>query len=162
MKRTAFAPRTVVTALAALLLAMLPLAARAAQVSTDETKAITAVMQKSAADWNRGDLDAFATGYKNAPDILFIGHSISRGYAQMLATYKSVYSTPEKRGQLSFSHLEVQPLDARFATVTGNFHLERTAAGGGNSDGYFLLVFEKTPQGWKIVRDDSTELPAKK
>jgi hypothetical protein len=31
--------------------------------------------------------------------------------------------------------------------------------GGGNADGYFLLVVEKTPGGWKIVRDDSTALP---
>ena len=61
--------------------------------------------------------------------------------------------------KLSFSQLEVQPLDERFATVTGHFHLERTAAGGGNADGYYLLVFEKTKDGWKIVRDDSTQLP---
>jgi ketosteroid isomerase-like protein len=65
-------------------------------------------------------------------------------------------------GTLSFSQLEVQPLDASFATVTGNFHLERTAAGGGNANGYFMLVFEHTPQGWKIVRDDTTATtPAK-
>ena len=32
-------------------------------------------------------------------------------------------------------------------------------AGGGDSDGYFLLVFEKTSLGWKIIRDDSTALP---
>ena len=126
--------------------------------SPAETAAILAVMDKSAADWNRGDLDAFATSYKNSPDILFIGHSISRGYAQMLATYKRSYATPAQMGTLSFSRLEVQPLDSAFSTVTGRFHLERTAAGGGNADGYFLLVFEKTPGGWKIVRDDTTAL----
>jgi ketosteroid isomerase-like protein len=62
-------------------------------------------------------------------------------------------------GQLAFTQLEVQPLDMRFATVTGRFHLERTAAGGGNADGYFMLVVEKTAEGWKIVRDDTTALP---
>jgi ketosteroid isomerase-like protein len=123
---------------------------------------IVGVMNQSAVDWNSGDLDAFASSYKNSPDILFIGHKISRGYAQMLAAYKAGYPTREKMGTLSFSQLEVQPLDASFATVTGNFHLERTAAGGGNADGYFLLVFEHTPQGWKIVRDDTTALPATK
>jgi ketosteroid isomerase-like protein len=59
-------------------------------------------------------------------------------------------------GTLSFAELEVQPLDAHFATVTGHFHLERTTAGGGNGDGHFLLVVENTAKGWKIVRDDST------
>jgi len=78
----------------------------------------------------------------------------------MVATYRKSYSTREQMGTLSFSQLEVQPLDAHFATVTGHFHLERSAAGGGNADGYFLLVFEKTPAGWKIVRDDTTALPA--
>jgi len=117
---------------------------------------IVGVMNQSVVDWNNGDLDAFASSYKNSPDILFIGRKISRGYAQMLAAYKTGYPTREKMGTLSFSQLEVQPLDASFATVTGNFHLERTAAGGGNADGYFLLVFEHTRQGWKIVRDDTT------
>jgi len=122
---------------------------------------IRAMMQKSVDDWNRGDLDAFATSYKHSPDILFIGRKISRGYDQMLATYKAAYGTPEKRGTLSFTHLETQPLDDHFATITGNFHLERTAAGGGNADGFFLLVVENTPQGWKIVRDDTTDTTAK-
>ena len=122
--------------------------------------AIRAMMQKSVDDWNRHDLDAFATSYKNSPDILFIGRKISRGYDQMLATYKSSYTTPEKMGVLSFTQLETQPLDAKFATVTGHFHLERTASGGGNADGYFLLVVEHTSAGWKIVRDDTTSLPS--
>ena len=129
--------------------------------STSPAQAIRAVLDKQVVDWNRGDMEAFAAGYKNSPDILFIGSRISRGYAQMLDTYRKNYSTKEKMGVLNFSELEVQPLDERFATVTGHFHLERTAAGGGNADGHFLLVFEKTPDGWKIVRDDTTVPPKK-
>jgi uncharacterized protein (TIGR02246 family) len=125
-----------------------------------EAQAIRAVLDKSAQDWNGGDIDAFAKSYKNSPDILFMGTTISRGYTQMLARYKSVFSTRAKMGKLTFAQLEVQPLDAGFATVTGRFHLERDAEGGGNAGGYFLLVVEKTPQGWKIVRDDTTSEPA--
>ena len=123
--------------------------------------AIKAVLQRQAADWNRGDLDAFAQGYKHAPDILFMGgNTIRRGYEQMLARYKQSYPDREHMGVLTFSELEVQPLHPQFATATGHFHLERTAAGGGNADGFFLLVLEKTAQGWKVVRDDTTPLPA--
>jgi ketosteroid isomerase-like protein len=129
--------------------------------NTPTAEAIRSVLDKQVVDWNRGDLESFATGYKNSPDILFMGSKISRGYAQMLETYRKGYSTKEKMGTLSFTGLEVQPLDERFGTVTGNFHLERTEAGGGNADGYFLLVVEKTPEGWKIVRD-STTVPPKK
>jgi ketosteroid isomerase-like protein len=145
--------------LALFALCLTPVAYAQMPAINPEAPAIFAMMNKSADDWNRGDLDAFATSYKNSPDILFIGRRISRGYAQMLATYKASYPTPEKMGRLTFTQLEVQPLDARFASVTGHFHLERSAAGGGNDNGYFFLVLEKTLAGWKIVRDDTTELP---
>jgi ketosteroid isomerase-like protein len=126
--------------------------------SPDET-AIRAVMDKQVADWNRGDIDAFASGYKNSPDILFMGAKIHHGYAEMLANYKANYGTRAKMGTLSFSDLEVQPLDAHFATATGRFHLVRSDADGGNADGFYLLVYEKTPEGWKIIRDDTTQDP---
>lgn len=135
---------------------LMPLAA-AAQAPT---AAIKDLLTRQAADWNRGDLDAFASGYKNSPDILFMGRSVEHGYAGMLAGYKAHYATRAAMGKLSFAQLEVQPLDEHFATATGHFHLERTAAGGGNADGYFLLVLEQTKDGWKIVRDDTTALPA--
>jgi ketosteroid isomerase-like protein len=125
-----------------------------------EAQAIITVLNKSADDWNRGDIDAFAASYKNSPDILFMGRTIQHGYTQMLAHYKSAYATRASMGTLTFTHLAVQPLDEHIATVTGNFHLERTSAGGGNADGYFLLVVEHTPSGWKIVRDDTTALPS--
>lgn len=123
------------------------------------TSEILAVIQNSAAEWNRGDIAAFARSYKNSPDILFIGRSVSHGYAQMLAAYRRHYANRAQMGRLSFSRLAVQPLDGRFATVTGDYHLRRGKAGGGDSDGYFLLVLEKTARGWKIVRDDTTALP---
>ncbi|SNS29440.1 Ketosteroid isomerase homolog [Granulicella rosea] len=142
--------------------AMLNAQTPAAANQTPTAKAILAVLDRQVADWNRGDIDAFATGYKNSPDILFIGRTINRGYAEMVANYHKGYPTKERMGVLSFSQLEVQPLDARFATATGHFHIEASAAAGGNSDGYFLLVWEKTADGWKVVRDDTTGLPQPK
>jgi ketosteroid isomerase-like protein len=119
------------------------------------------MMDKSVVDWNKGDMASFVTCYKNAPDILFMSSKIYRGYAAMIERYKEAYPTKEKMGTLTFSQLDVQPLSDHFATVTGHFHLQRTAAGGGDAQGYFLLVVEKTPAGWKIVRDDTTALPSK-
>ena len=144
--------RSVSAVLLAILLWCVPVFAQT-NSTTAQDSAIRAVLAQQAVDWNSGDLDAFATGYKNSPDILFIGSKISRGYSQMLERYRAVYSTHEKMGTLTYSDIEVQPLDEHFATATGRFHLERTAAGGGDASGTYLLVFEKTPQGWKIVRD---------
>ncbi len=145
--------------LLALIVFVIPSILLAQGVPPAEANAVRAVLDKQVVDWNSGDIESFATGYKNSPDILFMGSKISRGYDQMLNTYRKGYGTKEKMGTLSFANLEVQPLDTQFATVTGNFHLERTEAGGGNVDGYFLLVVEKTPTGWKIVRDSTTVPP---
>jgi ketosteroid isomerase-like protein len=156
--------RTLRFALFTVMLLFLPLGVRAQYAERAASTEIKAVMQKSAEDWNRGDLNAFAACYKNSPDILLIGATISRGYDSMLQTYRTYYGTKEKMGLLTYSELEVQALNAKFATATGHFHLERTAAGGGSADGVYLLVFEKTSQGWKIIRDDSTVIrpaPAK-
>ncbi len=145
--------------LALVFLLCLPPVISAQSTSSPEAQSIITVLNKSIDDWNHGDIDAFATSYKNSPDIVFMGRTIQHGYAQMLARYKAAYPAPAAMGTLSFTQLSVQPLDARFATVTGNFHLERTAAGGGNVDGYFLLVVESTPAGWKIIRDSTTIIP---
>ena len=151
--------RSVLAVLVAIFLWCAPVLAQTNPATADDS-AIRQVLAKQAVDWNSGDLDAFATGYKNSPDVLFIGSKISRGYSQMLERYRTAYSTREKMGTLTYSDLEVQPLDERFATVTGRFHLERTAAGGGEASGSYMLVFEKTAQGWKIVRD--VTIPAAK
>jgi ketosteroid isomerase-like protein len=148
MKRFAFA-----------LLLCTPIVMIAQSAPPAETQAIIAVLNKSAADWNRGDIDAFASSYKNSPDIVFMGRKIQHGYGEMLGRYKTAYPTQATMGTLSFTQLAVQTLDARFATVTGNFHLERSTQGGGNADGYFLLVVEHTSAGWKIIRDSTTSVP---
>lgn len=140
-------------------LCLTPAASLAQASPAGERNAILTMLNRQAADWNRGDLDAFATGYKHSPDILFIGPTIRHGYDQMLDGYRKSFSNRAKMGKLTFSQLDVQPLDERFATVTGRFYLERTAAGGGDASGYYLLVVEKTPAGWKIVRDDTTQDP---
>ncbi len=125
-------------------------------------QSIRAVLDKQTTDWNRGDLDAFATGYKNSPDILFIGSTVRRGYAGMIQSYRKGYPNKTAMGVLSFSNVEVHPLDAQFATVLGNFHLERSAAGGGNADGIYSLVLEKTPAGWKVILDHTSSTTTKK
>ncbi len=121
-----------------------------------QERGILEVLHTQEAAWNRGDLDRFAQGYKNSPETLFLSSGVSRGYAGMIARYHEHYPTRESMGTLRFSGLEVHPLDARFAVCIGRFHLERTAKGGGNADGIFSLVFEKTDAGWKIVVDHTS------
>jgi uncharacterized protein (TIGR02246 family) len=106
--------------------------------------------------WNKGDLTAFASSYKDAPDTLFITHQVSRGFAGLLDEYKHDYPNRTSMGNLTYSDLEVRSLDENYAVVIGKYHLERGKKDGGNADGLFSLVFEKTDKGWKIVIDHTT------
>jgi len=117
---------------------------------------IIKVLLAQEAAWNRGDIDTFAQGYKNAPDTLFITHQVSRGYTGMVDEYRHDYPTKAAMGTLAFSDLEVRPLDDNFAVLIGKYHLERGKKDGGNAEGLFSLVFEKTDQGWKIIIDHTT------
>lgn len=106
--------------------------------------------------WNRGDLEAFAQTYKDSPDTLLISGTVNRGYAGLLDAYRKNYPDRGAMGTLSFSELEAHPLDERFAVVVGRFSLERTKKDGGNVQGVFSLVLEKTEKGWKIIVDHTT------
>lgn len=117
---------------------------------------IVKVLNAQEIAWNKGDLDAFAIGYKDSPDTLFVGEEVTRGYAPMLAHYKKNYPSKEAMGTLSFSDLETRFLDEHFAVVIGRYHLDRGKKVGGPSSGVFSLVFEKTEKGWKIVVDHTS------
>jgi len=146
------------------LLAFLPtLAARPVFAQNDNLKMATQqeldvvkVLLKQEAAWNRGDIDSFALGYKNSPDTLFISGTVHRGFDNMLAEYHQNYPTKESMGTLIFSALEVHPLGDDHAVCVGRYRLERSKKSGGNAEGIFSLVLEKTPDGWKIVVDHTT------
>lgn len=150
-------------AAAALLLALFAwtVVGRAATPGGDAA-AIRRVLAEQQAAWNRGDLDSFMSGYKDAPDTTFVGSSVRKGYRQILASYREHYATREQMGRLTFSDLDVRLLPCasgavRYAAVTGRFHLDRTAHGSvAQDDGVYSLLWEKTPVGWKIILDHSS------
>jgi len=126
------------------------------KVASPQELGVIKVLLAQERAWNEGNIDAFASGYKDSPDILFIGQHISRGHEQMVLEYKKNYPTKEAMGTLGFTELEVHPLDDKFVVVLGHYHLDRTKKAGGAADGIFSLVFEKTDAGWKIVVDHTT------
>lgn len=148
-------------ALSALLAPVVPAPAAFAQESPLHTASPTElgcvkVLLAQERAWNEGDLDKFAKAYKDSPDTLFISREINRGYAGLLDSYHKDYPNRAAMGTLTFSDLEVHPLDEHFAVTLGKYHLERGKKAGGNADGVFSLVMEKTPEGWRIVVDHTT------
>ncbi len=151
-------PRLAVVAMALVLTA--PFAAFAQDnqlkpVPQEELDVIKVLLAQEAA-WNRGDLDTFTQSYKNSPDTLFVTSVVNRGFEGMLDAYRHNYPNKAAMGTLSFSELEAHPLDERFAVVIGKYHLDRSKKDGGNAEGIFSLVLEKTDKGWKIIVDHTT------
>jgi uncharacterized protein (TIGR02246 family) len=134
----------------------------AATPASDDASAIRQVLAQQQADWNRGDVEHFMQGYKDAPDTTFVGSRIRKGYRVILADYRKHYANQAQMGQLSFTDVEVRLLPAsngevRYALVTGHFHLQRSAHGEApQDDGVYSLLWEKTPAGWRIIVDHTS------
>ena len=124
-----------------------------------DTKAINDVLSAQQAAWNRGDVDAFLVGYWPSPELTFSGsNGVSRGWDGVLARYKKSYPNHAAMGQLDFSDLEFRYLGPDAALVLGQWHLKRES---GDIGGVFTLVWQKFPDGWKIIHDHTSAVGAK-
>lgn len=116
--------------------------------------AITAVLTEQTEAWNRGDVAAFMKGYWNSPEVTFAGSSgVTRGWRPVLDRYRERYPDIKAMGHLDFSELEVRLLGQDAAFVLGRWHLKRDQDELG---GVFTLVFQRFPDGWKIIHDHTS------
>lgn len=116
--------------------------------------AIEAVLNGQQTAWNQGDVDAFLKGYWDSPELTFSGSSgVSRGWDGVLARYKKNYPDRAAMGRLDFSQLEFRFLGADAALVLGRWHLTRDK---GDVGGVFSLVWQRFPEGWKIIHDHTS------
>jgi ketosteroid isomerase-like protein len=120
--------------------------------STREEVAAILSMQQDA--WNRGDVVAFMQGYWNSPQLSFAGSSgVTRGWQPVMDRYRKTYPDQKAMGHLDFSDLEICPLGKDSALVIGRWHLNRDS---GELGGVFTLVFQKFPEGWRIIHDHTS------
>jgi ketosteroid isomerase-like protein len=136
--------------------------ARAGQAKAQGVDAeLRTLLTAQAADWNRGDIDAFMGGYWKSEEITFAGASgISRGWQTVLEHYHKNYPDRATMGHLDFSEIEITPLGNDAALILGRWHLSRDT---GPVGGIFTLVARKFPEGWRIIHDHtSTDAEKKK
>ena len=135
-----------------------PLPQTAGEPASDQ-EAIGAVLRAQQTAWNRGDVDAFLVGYWRSPELTFSGSSgVARGWDGVRARYKANYPDKDAMGQLDFSELEFRFLGPDAALVLGRWHLKREKDDLG---GAFTLVWQRFPEGWKIVHDHTSAVPEK-
>jgi uncharacterized protein (TIGR02246 family) len=119
-----------------------------------DREAIRAVLRAQQNTWNRGDVDAFLMGYWRSPELTFSGSGgVARGWDGVLARYKKTYPDRAAMGQLDFSELEFRFLGPDAALVLGRWHLKREKDDIG---GVFTLVWQRFPDGWKIIHDHTS------
>lgn len=139
-----------------LVLSLLAMLTPALGTAQDGAAEILSVIEKSADDWNRGDLEAFVQCYELSPETTFVGTEISKGAEALLSRYRRVYPDTQHMGKTAFSDLEARPLTSELAIVTGRFHLQRDEQAGGEKSGLFTLVMRKGATGWRIIHDHTS------
>lgn len=116
--------------------------------------AIRAVIGAQREAWNRGDVAGYMDGYARSKDTVFVsGDSVTRGWQTVLDRYQKNYDSREKMGTLTFSDLEIKPINNDTAIVIGRWHLQRAKD---EPHGRFTLIFRRTKEGWRIVHDHTS------
>lgn len=127
--------------------------AREGKKAEDEAK-IRAVLAAQQEAWNQADVEAFMDGYWRSEELSFSGSSgVSRGWEGVRARYKKSYPNRAAMGTLEFSNLEIRLLGPDAALVLGKWHLKREKDEPG---GVFSLVWQRFPEGWKIIHDHTS------
>jgi uncharacterized protein (TIGR02246 family) len=129
-------------------------ASPAAVKPADTRSAIQKTLREQQSAWNRGDVREFLNGYWHSPDLTFSGSGgITRGWDEVLARYRKNYPNAAAMGNLEFSDLEFRILGEDSALVLGKWHLTREKDQLG---GVFTLVWQKFPEGWRIIHDHTS------
>jgi len=128
-------------------------AANSASAAKADTSGLIAVMQKSAADWNKGDLAAFMDSYDDSATMM--SHHGLIGKDSMMIHYRQTYfKAGAARQQLTFDQFKITPLAGNYVLLTGRFTLN------GNNlptlSGWFSLTCVYTPKGWKVLHDHTS------
>ena len=126
----------------------------------DPQRDIRAMLERSAQDWNRGDLNAFMSDYLRDSTLSYVsGGHVRYGWQALYDRYQQKYFSPgAHRDSLGFSEVHVQPLTLNLAFATARFELHR-----GDSlvaSGPFTLILQRQGPRWLILHDHTSSDPA--
>lgn len=115
---------------------------------------IQALLDESAASWNRGDLDGHLAD--NADSISFMTRSgpLVGKSKTADALRRSFFKDGKPIQQLRFEQVTIRRLGEGHALVVGRFILD----GGGQPEhsGWFSTIWERQAAGWRVTHDHSS------
>lgn len=117
-----------------------------------QAKAITAEMNRSAGEWNKGDLTDFVAIYDPSATMMMPGGTVGLDSIKGLYRYKYFKGGMPKQN-LRYTDMKVRLLGTHYALLTGGF----TLYGNGlpERSGRYSLVMVYTHGEWKILHDHS-------
>ena len=122
------------------------------------TEVLEAQFQRSAADWNAGNLQGFMSDYANDSATTYLnGPTFQHGFAWIQNHYAPAFAPGARRDSLRFEDFAARPLGTMYALVTARYVLFRS--GVTTLSGPFTLVMQEQPDGWKIVHDHTSSDP---
>ena len=124
--------------------------------ATREQLDVTKIVIAQENDWNKGDLDAYLAHFKNARDTEAVLNGPVRGLDNIRNAYHASFPNRDAMGQLEQSEVDVRELGPDFALATGRYRLTRSRKNGGEAQGTFTEIFQKTEEGWKLVFSQNT------
>ena len=132
-----------------------PLAATSAADSARMQSEIASMMARSAASWNRGDLDAFMQDYAPGSGTTFVGrNSFLHGRQEIRDVYAARFAPGGTRDSLSFQGLQVHPVAPDVAYTMAWYVLMRGDSV--TARGPTTLLMRKADGRWRIVHDHSS------
>ncbi len=117
------------------------------------------MLERSAADWNRGDLAGFMSDYAKDSSTSYVsGGHVQYGWQKLYDRYQTTYFPPGKfRDSLSFGEVHVRPLTLDLALCTARFELRRGDSV--TASGPFTLLVQKRGDRWQILHDHTSSDP---
>ena len=117
------------------------------------------MLERSAGDWNRGDLAGFMSDYTRDSLTSYVsGGHVQYGWQPLYDHYRTTYFAPGKhRDSLAFADVRVRPLTLDLALCTARFQLLRGDSV--TASGPFTLILQKREHRWQILHDHTSSDP---
>ena len=116
--------------------------------------AVDHLLSESEAAWNGGDLERFVGWYKRGPETTFLASSgLIHGWDAIRERYAARFEPGAARDSLRFEDLETRSLAPWLGLATARYVLFQDDSV--TTTGVFTLIVENTPEGWRIIHDQS-------
>ena len=116
--------------------------------------AVTDVLERLVAAWNRGDIETVLDAYWKDDGVRFAsGSDVIYGFAAIEKRFHEAYPDPAAMGRLEFSGLEIARPSDTAAVVFGRWQIARDV---GELEGLFTVHLRRLDGQWVIVSDHTS------